>query len=140
MDQTGIMLLVANNKTFNPKGARQVDIHGRDEKRVYTVCVASTPKGKLLPPQQIWSGASKLSLLKDNAPGMADAKDLGFHFAFAQSKKKSSHFSTLKTMKEWISLVLIPYILQMIELLGLDDDQKSILFIDFYPVHTSVEF
>jgi hypothetical protein len=50
MDQTGIMLLVANNKTFNPKDAHQVNIHGCDEKRAYTVCVASTPKGKLLLP------------------------------------------------------------------------------------------
>jgi hypothetical protein len=33
MDQTGVMLLIANNKTYNEKGARQVDISGRDEKR-----------------------------------------------------------------------------------------------------------
>ena len=40
------------------------------------------------------------SLPKATAEGMSEARELGIHFAFAQSEKKTSHFSTLKTMKE----------------------------------------
>jgi hypothetical protein len=82
MDQTGVLLMIANNKTYNEKGARQVDIYGREEKRAYTLCVGSMPTGTLLPFQQIWSGASKRSLPSDKASGMDEAKHLGFHFAF----------------------------------------------------------
>ncbi|KAK6971316.1 hypothetical protein R3P38DRAFT_2813969 [Favolaschia claudopus] len=130
MDQTGVMLMIANNKTYAERGARQVDISGRDEKRAYTLAVASTPSGDLLPFQQIWAGASPGSLPTDKASGMADAKALGFHFAFAKSKKKTSHFSTFKSMTEWVEFVLVPYILKQIELLGLDADQKAVLDLD----------
>ncbi|KAF7372434.1 DDE superfamily protein [Mycena venus] len=140
MDQTGVMLMVANNKTYNPKGSRQLDIHGRDEKRAYSLLVGSTPKGKLLTFQQVWSGKTKASLPRDNAPGMAAAKKYRFHFAFAESKKTTSHFSTLKTMKEWVHYVLVPYIEGQIQLLGLEPDQKAILYSDVYPVHTGIEF
>ncbi|KAJ7084664.1 hypothetical protein C8R44DRAFT_894109 [Mycena epipterygia] len=136
MDQTGVLLLIANNKTYDEKGTRQVDIYGRDEKRAYTLAVASTPSGNILPFQQIWSGASKRSLPADDATGMAEAKALGFHFAFAKSKKKTSHFSTFKTMDEWMKDILEPYIRTQIEILSLEDDQKAILYIDVYPVHT----
>ncbi|KAK7043426.1 hypothetical protein R3P38DRAFT_3440427 [Favolaschia claudopus] len=122
MDQTGVMLMVANNKTYNPKGAKQVDIHGRDEKRAYTLAV--------------WSGKSKLSLPHAYAEGMDRANELGFDFAFAQSKKATSHFSTLKTMEEYVLHVVVPWIQKQIKLLGLDDDQKAILFLDFYPTQT----
>lgn len=100
MDQTGIILFMANNKTYAPKGARQVTILGKDEKRAYTLCVATTPSGDILPFQQIWSGKTKQSLPSDRAAGMAEAKELGFDFVTANSKKATSHFSTLKTMKE----------------------------------------
>ncbi|KAG6860107.1 hypothetical protein C0995_015607 [Termitomyces sp. Mi166 len=43
-------------------------------------------------------------------------------------------------MKEWISEIMIPYVQQVIEEEGPQDDQMSILFIDIYPVHNSVEF
>ncbi|KAJ7203185.1 hypothetical protein C8J57DRAFT_1621195 [Mycena rebaudengoi] len=87
MDQTGVILLVANNKTCSQKSANQV-----------------------------WAGATKASLPDSDALGMDDAQKLGFHFAFTNSKKKSSHFSTLKTMKEWMQNILAPYIKEQIEI------------------------
>ncbi len=100
MDQTGIILFTANNKTYAAKGSRQVTIAGKDEKRAYTLCVATTPAGDILPFQQVWSGKTKQSLPSNRAPGMVEAIASGFDFASADSKKKTSHFSTLKTMKE----------------------------------------
>lgn len=100
MDQLGLILLLANNTTYHEKGARQVNVVGKDEKRAYTLCVASTASGNILPFQQVWGGKSKLSLPRATAEGMKEAKENGFHFAFAESDKRTSHFSTLKTMKE----------------------------------------
>jgi len=100
MDQTGMILLAANNQTFEKKGSRQVAIVGKDEKRAYTLCVATTADGNILPFQQVWSGKTRLSLPSDMAVGMEHAKEYGFDFAFADSKKSGSHYSTLKTMKE----------------------------------------
>jgi len=86
--------------TFNDCGADQVDIVAKDKKWAFTLLVASTADGDFLPFQQVWAGASEQSLPTKNAPWMQDALDRGFNFAFAKSHKKTSHFSTLKTMKE----------------------------------------
>jgi hypothetical protein len=40
MAQTGVMLMIANNKTCNQEGTRQVDISGRD-KEVGLHCLRS---------------------------------------------------------------------------------------------------
>ncbi|KAJ3791995.1 hypothetical protein GGU11DRAFT_819129 [Lentinula aff. detonsa] len=132
MDQTGIGLMMTRNKTYEAKGSRQVDIHATDEKRAYTLCVASTP--------DVWSGSTARSLPDSNAIGMDEALEFGFQFTFAASKKKTSHFSTLKTMKEWMVNILKPWIDRAIKDLKLPADQKAILFIDCYPVHTGEEF
>jgi len=99
-DQIGNHILPSNSCTFNDRGAEQVDIVAKDEKRAFTLLVASIADGDFLPFQQVWAGASERSLPSKNAPRMQDALDRGFDFAFAKSDKKTSHFSTLKTMKE----------------------------------------
>jgi hypothetical protein len=99
MDQQGVVLIIGNNRTYEQVGASQVAITFRDERRAYTLCVASSSDGDLLPFQQIWGGQSAGSLPNSGQDRQA-AEDKGFHFAFAQSDKKRSHFSTLKTMKE----------------------------------------
>ncbi|KAJ2934644.1 hypothetical protein H1R20_g2448, partial [Candolleomyces eurysporus] len=140
MDQTGVYILKSHNITYDTKGKRQVDINNLDEKRAYTLCVASTPAGDILPFQQVWAGQTKASLPTERASSYKEAIDLGFHFAFAQSPKKTSHFSTLKTMKEWMTKILKPWVEDYIERASLPADQKSILFIDCYPVHIGKEF
>ena len=80
----------------------------KDEKCAYTLLVASTADGDFLPFQQVWAGASERSLPSRHAHQMQDAFERGFDFTFAKSTKKTSHFSTLKTMKE-VSLCLRVY-------------------------------
>lgn len=140
MDQTGVIILMAHNKTYAPKGSSQVDIAGRDEKRAYTLCVGTTLTGAILLFQQVWSGKTRGSLPTVNAKGMDKAIEFGFDFTTADSKKQTSHFSMLKTMKEWMIKILKPYVLDHITRNNLPEDQKSILLIDCYPVHTSKEF
>ena len=97
-NQIGNHILPSNGYTFHDRGAEQVDIVAKDEKRAYTLLVASTADGDFLPFQQVWSSASERSLPSANAPRMEDTIQRGFNFAFA--KKRTSHFSTVKTMKE----------------------------------------
>ena len=101
-DQIGNHILPSNGCTFHNQGAEQVDIVAKDEKRAYTLLVASTADGDFLPFQQVWSGALEHYLPSPNAPRMKDAIERGFNFAFVKSAKKTSYFSTVKTMKEVI--------------------------------------
>jgi hypothetical protein len=140
-DQTGNYILPNGSHTFEQRGAKQVAVTAKDEKRAYTISMATCVGGKPLPTEQIWSGKSKLSLPKETADGYKEAKAYGFQFSFAASEKKTSHFSTQSTMRDWITNVLIPYTKAVIEAdPDLDEDQKIILYIDIYPVHTSQEF
>lgn len=100
IDQIGVYILPSNGCTFHDRGADQVDIVAKDEKRAYTAMVASTPTGEFLPWHQVWAGASAKSTPSNGAPRMTEALERGFDFTFAKSKKKTSHFSTFKTMKE----------------------------------------
>ncbi|KXN80633.1 hypothetical protein AN958_09263 [Leucoagaricus sp. SymC.cos] len=142
VDQVGVYVLPNSSYTFHDKGAVQVDAAGKDEKRAYTLLVASTPSGDVLPFQQVWGDKSQQSTPSNSAPGMTDALKRGMHFTVAASEKNPrSHYSTLKTMKEWLEKIYIPYRNGVIEAdRDLDTDQKSILFIDIYPVHASKDF
>ncbi len=73
---------------------------------------------------------------------MDDVLAHGFHFTAATSETSPrSHFSTLKTMKEWIAAIMQPYVISIIEANpDLPKDQKSVLFINIYPVHKSEAF
>jgi hypothetical protein len=133
-------------------------VAGQDEKRAYTLCVASTPAGDILPFQQVWSGKTKKALPAATAGGMTEAMELGFDFAVANSPKKTSHYSTLGSMKQvcllmklkfefslkimaqWMTNILRPYLESYIEIHRLPPDQKAILYIDCYPVHIGEDF
>lgn len=62
MDQQGKIVIAGENHTWSERGARQVNVNAKDEKRAYTICVSSTPAGDILPPQLVWSGSSWNSL------------------------------------------------------------------------------
>ncbi|KAJ7905213.1 hypothetical protein B0H13DRAFT_1881222 [Mycena leptocephala] len=134
-NQTGVYIRPNHSQTFEVHGSKQVSVTGNDEKCAYTMGVASTAGGTLLPLEQVWSGLTDCSLPKKTADGYDDAKKRGFHFTFATSKKATSHFSTLKTMKEVVKFIIWPYVKSVIEAdPDLDDDQKAIFYIDIYPI------
>ncbi|KAH9927827.1 uncharacterized protein B0H18DRAFT_1118347 [Fomitopsis serialis] len=70
MDQTGVYVLPNNNTTYEETGVRQVNVAAKDEKRAYTLCVATSADGDILPFQQVWSGQSTRSLPDSDANGM----------------------------------------------------------------------
>ncbi|KAF8983362.1 hypothetical protein BDQ17DRAFT_1336533 [Cyathus striatus] len=116
VDQMGMFVLPSSSRTYHDKGAKQVDAVAKDEKRAYSLLVASSTDRNILPFQQVWGGKSSHSLPSAAAFGISEAIELKFHFAFAASESNPrSHFSTLKTMKEWVEAVLVPYHLEIIE-------------------------
>ncbi|KAJ7178437.1 hypothetical protein C8R43DRAFT_942122 [Mycena crocata] len=140
-DQTGNYLLPNHSQTFEQRGAKQVSVVAKDEKRAYTVGMATNSFGNIMPIEQVWSGKTSKSTPQPTADGYDEAMERGFHFTFAASEKKTSHFSTQKTMQEWGEKILIPFIKKIIaEDPDLDDDQMAIAYIDIYPVHISEEF
>ncbi|THU92530.1 hypothetical protein K435DRAFT_862382 [Dendrothele bispora CBS 962.96] len=141
-DQMGIYVIPNSFRTFHTKGDKQVDIVRKEKKRAFTIFVTSTPSGNALPFHIIWGGQSSGSLPSKEATGMDKAGEFEFDFTFAKSKTSfRSHFSTQKTMEEYLDNVIQSYIKQAIKVdPDLDDDQMSILFINSYPVHTSQEF
>jgi hypothetical protein len=106
MDQTGIILIEVSNVTYNEKGASQVPIIGKNEKRAYTYAVGTAADGTPLPAQQVWNGQTARSTPPYSSPKMSEALAAGFNFTFAKSKK-NSHFSTFKTMKEVMDHLLL---------------------------------
>ncbi|CAK5275046.1 unnamed protein product [Mycena citricolor] len=139
-DQTGMYLLPNNSQTFEQRGAKQVSVVAKDEKRAYTLGIATACDGSILPLEQVWGGATNRSLPKATADGFADGKTRGFHFTFAASDKRTSHFSTIKTMKELFKQIFQSYVDSVIAADDdLDEDQKWIVYYDIYPVHTSTE-
>ncbi|KAJ3718872.1 hypothetical protein C8R42DRAFT_697290 [Lentinula raphanica] len=137
VDQPDIFLLPNSSQTHHTKGDRQVDLVAKDEKRAYTLLVASTSSGDFLPFQCVWPGKTHRSLPSTHAPEINEAVGYGFHFTVAASEKNEcSHFSTLKMMKEWMWEILHPYVKCIIdEDPTLDQDQKSVVYNYVYPVH-----
>ncbi|KIY64144.1 hypothetical protein CYLTODRAFT_472029 [Cylindrobasidium torrendii FP15055 ss-10] len=142
MDQQGMFILPNTSSTLEEAGSRQVDVQAKDEKRAFTVCVSSTADGDFLPFQSVWGGQSARSLPSESAAGMQEAKAYGFDFTFAKSEtSKRSHFSTLKTMREYVENIVVPW---RDAVLAADPtiprDHPAILLIDAYPVHLSKNF
>lgn len=61
-DQTGITVLPTGNKTWAEIGSKQVDMFGKEEKRQFTLMIATSCAGGMLPIQTIWSGKTAQSL------------------------------------------------------------------------------
>ncbi|KAF8996363.1 hypothetical protein BDQ17DRAFT_1429806 [Cyathus striatus] len=107
IDQMGMFVLPSSSRTYHDKGAKQVEAVTKDEKQAYSLLIASSADGNILPFQQVWGGKSLQSLPSATALGMLEALEHKFHFAFAASESSPrSHFSTLKTMKEWVEKIL----------------------------------
>ena len=135
IDQTGVILVPGgNDATYERKGAKQIPIHGKDERRAFTAVLSGSCKGRVLPVQSVWKGATGISLPTKNTSQEAFAA--GHRFAF----NRDSHWSSLATTKAWIAEILLPYRDEMIKEHHLSADAKMILYLDCWSVHRSKEF
>ncbi|CEL59119.1 hypothetical protein RSOLAG1IB_12252 [Rhizoctonia solani AG-1 IB] len=136
-DQTQVVYSPGDQKTWNPTGQKQVNITGAEEKRAFTVLVAGSMSGTLLPLQAIYSGHSNRSLPDPSSPRFQEALDLCFRFHYSNSP---SYWSTFKTMCLWVEKTLVPYFLWERNRLGLPSTQRCVLQLDCWSVHRSVQF
>ena len=91
----------------------------------------------MLPFQAIYSGKSPASLPTSTAPGYSKATgDLKFRFEYSKS---DNHWSTMETMKSYVTNILVPYFESHRANLKLPN-QICIWQIDCWSVHRSLEF
>lgn len=143
-DQTQHVFQPSSCFTYDKRGAKQVSVIGKDEKRAITVLVAVSASGELLPFQAIFKGRSSASLPNPSTDNPSlrvafeEAIDRGFRFEFAGIS--DTYWSTLQTMKHWVEHILVPYFNEKKAELGLRVDHECILQLDVWSVHSSVEF
>ncbi|KAI0260370.1 hypothetical protein BC834DRAFT_846191 [Gloeopeniophorella convolvens] len=126
-----------SSHTYERIGAKQVSTFGKEEKRAFTLVVAASADGTLLPFQAIWQGVTTCSCPYTSAPSYDDAKSIGIQFEPSMTK---NHWSSLTLMSKWVNTILAPYLAMQKSRLGLPDDQKSLLQLDVWSVHRSYEF
>jgi hypothetical protein len=136
-DQTGVVYLPGSRMTWAPIGSKQVSMIGNEEKRAFTTLLAINAAVGRLPIQCVYEGRTNKSTPKKSAPYRKDCDDANFHFIFSGT---GNHWSNQKTMREWVELVVIPYLERERERLGLHPNQKALLIIDVWSVHRSAEF
>ncbi|KAF8602265.1 hypothetical protein BDV93DRAFT_444485 [Ceratobasidium sp. AG-I] len=136
-DQTQVVYNSSSHTTWASTGERQVHVLGLEEKRAFTLLVAASLSGDVLPLQAIYSGKTARSLPNSTAAGVARAVSLGFVFDYSET---SNYWSTDKTMRRFITKVLAPYFIAQRLCYNLPATQRCILQIDCWSVHRSAKF
>lgn len=136
MDQTQVVYQMGGGLTFDVIGASQVPVLGLEEKRAFTLVVAVSAAGDLLPFQAIFQGKTTQSVPRSNAPYREEADQLGFHFEYSGTQ---TYWSNMKTMKAWVTTILIPYWYKKMAEFNLLS-QECLLQLDVWKVHRSKEF
>jgi hypothetical protein len=131
MDQTGVHLVPAASWTYEQVNSSTVAVIGAEDKRQFTVCMASSLVGELLPMQLIFAGKTARSLPPSTAASIAARVNL---------TTSDSHWSTLQTMQHYITDVILPHADRCIRTHQLNSDAHIILLLDAWSVHRSKEF
>ena len=136
-DQTLVYYSAGAQETYHTIGSKQVEVIGKDERRGFTPMVGISLSGEVLPFQAVFSGKSPASLPSPSAPGYSKAtEELKFRFEYS---KGNNHWSTIETMKSYVTNILVPYFESRCEKLNLPN-QICIWQIDCWSVHRSLEF
>ena len=101
-DQTALNIVPGSVWTLEKQGTKRVEIAGTDDKRQVTAVICGTVSGKFLPFQVIYTGTTPKCLPKNgnNVP-----KD--WHLTMTHN-----HWSNEEKMKEYLQLIIIPYVEQ----------------------------
>ena len=136
-DQTMVYFSADSKQSYEAIGSKQVEVVGLDERHGFTLMVGISMSGEVLPFQAIYKGKTKASLPKPTALGYEKAtQELKFLFEFS---KTDNHWSTIRTMKNYVSETLAPYFESHRKKLKLPN-QICIWQIDCWSVHRSLEF
>jgi len=136
-DQTMVYYSAGATETYAPIGSKQVEVLGKDERRGFTLMVGVSLSGEVLPFQAIFAGKTSGSLPSPKAAGYSKAiEELKFHF---EVSRQNNHWSTIETMKNYVTNTLAPYFESHRQKLHLPN-QICIWQIDCWSVHRSLEF
>ena len=136
-DQTQVIYQQNATSTYEKKGSHQVSTVGHKEKHAFTLNVAISASGTLLPFQAIFQGKMSVSIPVASSLGYDEAMQLGFHFKFSGN---NTYWANISTMKLFVMKILVPYFNSEMEQLSLDPPQECIWQLDVWPVHASLEF
>src|SRR6266705_1068373 len=136
-DQTQVIYQQNSTSTYEQKGSHQVSTVRHDEKRAFTLNVAISASGTLLPFQAIFRGKTPASLPSMSTPSYDEAMQLGFIFEFSGN---DTYWANITTMKSFVLCILVPYFNAKREQLSLDPLQECIWQLDVWPVNASLEF
>jgi len=132
-DQTLVTYAAGASETYAPKGSKQVEIVGKDEKRGFTLVFGVSMDGHVLPFQAIYTGSTPRSLPSPGAPEYHRATE---ELKFRIESGGDNHWSTISTMQSYVQHILVPYF----EGHRQDQNQICIWQIDCWSVHRSAEF
>ncbi|THU80447.1 hypothetical protein K435DRAFT_558920, partial [Dendrothele bispora CBS 962.96] len=136
-DQSQYQFAPGDKMTWAETGASQVDLHGNDEKRAFTLMVSVAADGMLLPFQAIYAGMSDRSCPSTKAPGYDEAKAAKFIF---EPSGTNTYWSNLERMKSFVDKILAPYFEDAKKAAGRPPTQKTCWQIDVWSVHRSAVF
>ena len=118
-------LVNVSSWTMAESGSKQIPVVGLEDKREITVLLAATAAGNILPPQVIYQG-----------------KITGCHAKVAFPDKwhithSESHWSTERTMLEYLENIITPYVSSTRQALNLPEDQPALALFDVFAAHCS---
>ncbi|CUA68415.1 ATP-binding cassette sub-family A member 6 [Homo sapiens] [Rhizoctonia solani] len=136
-DQTQVVYNPGDQKTWNSSGDWQIHILGSDDKHAFTLMVAISNSGSVLPFQAIYAGRSARSLPDPITPHALEAAQLMFSL---NNSGSNNYWSSFDTLCIWVVRVLVPYFLLQRAQHKLPENQRCILQIDCWAVHRSARF
>lgn len=123
IDQTGVSVIPTSNWTMHEKGAKQVPIAAKEDKRQITALLACSLDGDLLPLQLVYGGKTAKC-----------HPDVDFPKEWSVTHS-DNHWSTTETMKQYITEVLVPYFANVRTQLNLDENKKALCILDVFRAH-----
>ena len=119
-DQTGISIVPGSSWTMELKGSKRVEIVGINDKRQITAVLCGTMAGDLLPLQLIYQGKTSACLPRIDFP-------TGWHVTCTPN-----HWSNEEKMKDYLQLIIIPYVERKRKELKLAADQPALAIFDVF--------
>ena len=120
-DQTGINFVPYAEWTMDVKGSRRVELAGLKDKRQMTAVFAGSADDKFLPPQLIYSGSTTKCL----------PKNVKFPTEWHVTRT-ANHWSNEGTMLEYTDRIIVPYMQNKRQELGLASDHSALVLFDHF--------
>ncbi|MCG8621549.1 MAG: hypothetical protein MJE68_06055 [Proteobacteria bacterium] len=106
--------------TIEKKGAKRIEIAGVEDKRQITAVFAATAVGDFLPIQVIYQGKTAASL-----PTFTFPDDWSIMYT-------PNRWANEQTTKAYIEKIILPYVKEKRQQLGLEDDHSALVIFDAF--------